>query len=94
MQLSAVGVEVGDRGPSEPLLHRSFGNSWSKRPEDSRIERLGDQVLAPKGKPVHVIGAQDRVRDGFPCEVGQTLGRGDFHSLRNTLCPHVEGSRK
>ena len=94
MQLGAVGVEVGDRGPGKSLVNRSLGHSGSNRPKDSRIERLGDEVLGPEGKPIHVIGTQHRIRDGFSGEVGQTPGGGDFHPLRNTPGPHVESAPK
>ena len=88
-ELVAVLVKV-DGELSDAGFHGGVGNSEGFPDENSRIERLGDDVLRAKLQSFDTIGAADGIRHILTCERGEGVGGGQFHFVVDSGGAHIE----
>ena len=60
------------------------------RGQQTRIERLGYQIIPSELHLLDPVGLQHRSRNRFARQVGQGVSRGEFHRLVDLRGPHVE----
>ena len=89
-EAAAIGLEVGDRLLRDAGLHRRLGDSDGHDPDQPRIERLGNDVLAAEARADAAIGRSDRFRHVLAGKLGQGLGGGDLHFVVDAGRAHVE----
>ncbi len=71
-------------------LHGRLGHRGRFPQQHARIQRLGDDVLAPEFHAVHAVGPQDRIRHIFLGQRGQGLGSGKLHIIVDGPSAHVQ----
>ena len=73
-----------------PEFHRRLGDRHRNDVDEARIERRGDDVVAPEARPRAAIGGGDLVGHVLAREFGQRMGGGDLHLHVDRLGAHVE----
>ena len=88
----AIGLDVGKRSRGDTGFHRRHRNGGGQLKQQTRIERLRDQVFRPERSRLPAIGAHGDVRHLAAGKVGDGLDAGDLHRLVDDRRPDIEGT--
>ena len=73
-----------------PDVHRRLGDGGRNDGDQARIERHGNDVVAPEARPRALIGGGDFVGHVLARQLGQRMRGGDLHLHVDGLGAHVE----
>ncbi len=81
LQLLAVGVHVGDRALGHTGVGCGLRHGGRDAQDQTRVKRLGDQVIAAKGQVLPGVGAGDFFADVGLGQIGNLAHAGELHGL-------------
>ncbi len=91
-QLLAVHVEVGDGTRGHTAVHSGLSHSTRHHGNQSRVERLGQDIFRPKGDVVHLVGGIDDGRHVALRQIGNGVNGGKFHGTIDFGGTAVDGT--
>ena len=94
MQALAVGVHVGYRAFGHTAVGRRLGHGRGDFYHQSRVKRLGDQILGTKHQWLAGIGGGDHFALLGLRQFSNRVNRSNFHFFRDGRRPTIQGTPK
>ena len=90
LQFLPVGLHIGERSGGDTRRHRRLGDRRGHNRDQARIKGFGDQIVAPKGQRLALVGARRLGRGGDARQIGDAVDTGQLHGVVDLGRAHVQ----
>ena len=92
LEFCFVSLHILNRSAGDARVGCGLRNGWSDLHDQSRIKRLGNDVVWSKSQVLTRVGLGDFVALLSFCEFGNRLNASKLHGFGNAACPSIQGA--